>query len=56
MDSRWRVMPPYRRPVNMVFQNYAIFPHLNVFQTLPMACARTDLASRKKRRVEGALR
>ena len=21
---------PYRRPVNMVFQNYALFPHLNV--------------------------
>jgi spermidine/putrescine ABC transporter ATP-binding subunit len=23
-------VPPYRRPINMVFQNYAIFPHLNV--------------------------
>ncbi len=22
--------PPYRRPVNMVFQHYALFPHLNV--------------------------
>jgi len=22
--------PPYRRPVNMVFQSYALFPHLNV--------------------------
>jgi spermidine/putrescine transport system ATP-binding protein len=22
--------PPYRRPVNMVFQQYALFPHLNV--------------------------
>ncbi|MEK7484305.1 MAG: ABC transporter ATP-binding protein, partial [Planctomycetota bacterium] len=22
--------PPYRRNVNMVFQNYALFPHLNV--------------------------
>jgi putative spermidine/putrescine transport system ATP-binding protein len=22
--------PPYRRPVNTVFQNYALFPHLNV--------------------------
>jgi spermidine/putrescine transport system ATP-binding protein/putrescine transport system ATP-binding protein len=25
-----RDMPPYLRPINMVFQNYAIFPHLNV--------------------------
>jgi len=23
-------MPPHRRPVNMMFQNYALFPHLNV--------------------------
>lgn len=23
-------MPPYRRPVNTVFQDYALFPHLNV--------------------------
>ncbi|TGS50188.1 ATP-binding cassette domain-containing protein, partial [bacterium M00.F.Ca.ET.179.01.1.1] len=22
--------PPYRRPVNMVFQQYALFPHLDV--------------------------
>ena len=26
-----RGLPPYRRPVNMVFQNYALFPHMNVF-------------------------
>jgi spermidine/putrescine transport system ATP-binding protein len=23
--------PPYRRPVNTVFQNYALFPHMSVF-------------------------
>jgi spermidine/putrescine transport system ATP-binding protein/putrescine transport system ATP-binding protein len=27
-------VPPYERPVNMVFQNYAIFPHLNVHQNI----------------------
>lgn len=26
--------PPHRRPVNMVFQNYAIFPHLTVRQNI----------------------
>jgi spermidine/putrescine transport system ATP-binding protein len=26
--------PPYRRPVNTVFQNYALFPHLNVGQNI----------------------
>ena len=27
-------VPPYRRPTNMVFQSYAIFPHLNVFDNI----------------------
>ncbi len=27
-------VPPYKRPVNMVFQNYALFPHLNVFENI----------------------
>ena len=27
-------VPPYARPTNMVFQNYAIFPHLNVRQNI----------------------
>jgi spermidine/putrescine transport system ATP-binding protein len=27
-------VPPYRRPVNTVFQNYALFPHLTVFDNV----------------------
>ncbi len=27
-------VPPYRRPVNTVFQRYALFPHLNVFKNI----------------------
>ncbi len=27
-------LPPYRRPVNMVFQHYALFPHLTVAQNI----------------------
>ena len=27
-------LPPYRRPINMVFQHYALFPHLNVFDNI----------------------
>jgi spermidine/putrescine ABC transporter ATP-binding subunit len=27
-------VPPHRRPTNMVFQSYAIFPHLNVFDNI----------------------
>jgi len=29
-DQPMSAVPAYRRPVNMVFQNYAIFPHLDV--------------------------
>ena len=28
------VMPPHLRPVNTVFQKYALFPHLNVFENV----------------------
>jgi spermidine/putrescine transport system ATP-binding protein len=28
------VTPPHRRPVNTVFQRYALFPHLNVFNNI----------------------
>jgi len=29
-----RGIPPYRRPVNMMFQSYALFPHMNVEQNI----------------------
>lgn len=29
-DQRLDALPPYRRPVNTVFQHYALFPHLSV--------------------------
>lgn len=27
-------MPPHKRPINTVFQKYALFPHLNVFKNI----------------------
>ena len=27
-------VPPYKRPVNTVFQRYALFPHLNVYDNV----------------------
>jgi spermidine/putrescine ABC transporter ATP-binding subunit len=36
-------VPPFKRPVNMVFQNYAIFPHLNVFQNIAFGLRKDKL-------------
>src|SRR5579864_9588396 len=33
-DERLDHQPPYRRPVNTVFQSYALFPHLTVEQNV----------------------
>ena len=27
-------VPPYRRPLNMMFQSYALFPHMDVARTV----------------------
>ena len=34
MGDRLNDIPPYRRNVNTVFQRYALFPHLNVFENI----------------------
>jgi len=43
--------PPYRRPINMMFQNYALFPHLNVEKNVGFGLrqekiARSEIAAR----------
>ncbi|MFV1853136.1 MAG: ABC transporter ATP-binding protein [Thalassospira sp.] len=48
--------PPHKRPVNMVFQNYAIFPHLTVQQNIAYGLRKDKLPKdQMTRMVEEAL-
>jgi putrescine transport system ATP-binding protein len=40
-------VPPYRRPVNMMFQNYALFPHLNVEANIAFGLKQEGLGKRE---------
>ncbi len=49
-------VPPYARPVNMMFQNYALFPHMSVFDNIAFGlkqerCPKAEI----KQRVDDAL-
>jgi spermidine/putrescine transport system ATP-binding protein len=46
--------PPERRPVNMVFQSYALFPHLSVFDNVAFGLRRRRVADVDVRRRVGA--
>lgn len=36
--------PPYKRDVNTVFQNYALFPHLNIWENIAFGLKRKGIA------------
>jgi spermidine/putrescine transport system ATP-binding protein len=38
-------LPPHRRDVNTVFQSYALFPHLNVFENVAFGLRRRKVSS-----------
>ena len=45
---------PYQRPINTVFQNYALFPHLSIFENIAFGLRRRGIKDVKDQ-VEKAL-
>ncbi len=40
-------LPPYQRPINMMFQSYALFPHLTVWDNIAFGLRRDGMAKDK---------
>ncbi len=43
-------LPPYRRPVNLMFQSYALFPHLSVTENIEFGLQQERLPRRERQR------
>ncbi len=41
-------VPPHRRPVNMMFQSYALFPHMSVEQNIAFGLKQEGMARRER--------
>jgi spermidine/putrescine transport system ATP-binding protein len=57
MDGRTvHLLPPYKRDVNTVFQNYALFPHMSVWDNVAYGLRRRHVPTAEiKERVDAAL-
>ena len=40
-------LTPQERPINIMFQNYALFPHMNVYENIAYGLKRKDLSDDK---------
>ena len=48
-------IPPYERPVNMMFQSYALFPHMNVEKNVAFGLEQERLGRQEIRRRVGEI-
>ena len=56
-DKEILKMPPHQRPLNTVFQRYALFPHLNVYENIAFGLKLKKVASKEiEQRVRKALK
>jgi len=46
-DVTW--LPPFKRNVNTVFQNYALFPHLTIYENVAFGLRRRNVPDREVR-------
>ena len=49
-------LPPYKREVNTVFQNYALFPHMTIFDNVAFGIRQRGGGSKHRDRQAGAAR
>src|ERR1700685_2030637 len=55
-DADMTKVPPHERPVNMMFQSYALFPHMTVEDNVGYGLRRMDLDKAvKQKRIQEAL-
>ncbi|MEN9811116.1 MAG: hypothetical protein RLZZ488_2683 [Pseudomonadota bacterium] len=55
VSSAEQFVPPEKRRVGMVFQDWAVFPHLNVFENIAFGLARRGREKLEQQRVEQLL-
>ena len=49
-------LPPYERPINTVFQRYALFPHMNIYENIAFGLRQKKMKEAEiKRKVEKVL-